>query len=396
VADSDGIFITFTVVTKTGDGTLTKELFLKDGTIQKDSSQCYLNRGTAKTIQCTLEAFAMGLRKLKTNQAILHGVNGYESIKIVAERNFRGQSETITRTRKFFRYPKRNALIMCDYDHSGDSGVPCLNRDEWMEAVSSVCPGFEKAAFVKTPSTSSCIFDRKGNELRGEGVGFHHYLVVRESSDIKRFVDVLFKRLWLAGYGYIYISRDGKQLERTIFDKTVFSPERLDFVAGAVCGDGLVQRLPDPLYQSGEILDTRRLPDLTNTEESEYQRLLAEAKEATRERAERTKGAYVETEAPELASRAKTILANRMTGKLSPDDVLDLDNGKTLTVSEVLKEPEKHHLETLRDPLEPEQGRCKAKLYVNTDGSLVVHSFVHGGRSYRINTLRERSLGERG
>lgn len=37
---------------------------------------------------------------------------------------------------------------------------------------------------------------------------------------------------------------------RNIFDAVVFSPERLDFVAGAACVD-CVQKLPDPVYRVG-------------------------------------------------------------------------------------------------------------------------------------------------
>jgi hypothetical protein len=59
--------------------------------------------------------------------------------------------------------------------------------------------------------------------------------------------DVLFKRMWLGGHGYIVISRAGSMLVRSIFDASVFSPERLDFVAGANCVD-CEQRRPQPVY----------------------------------------------------------------------------------------------------------------------------------------------------
>jgi hypothetical protein len=336
------------------------------------------------------------LRKLRHNQAIVNGVCGHKEVKIVSERNYKGKAGTITRTKQFFKYPKENALLLFDYDVKPN--VEPLSHDAWLNAMSEVLPCFEQTGYVVTPSTSACIYDKDGHQLTGEGNGFHHYIIILDPADIPRFNDTLFKRLWLAGRGYIFISRSGAQLERTIYDQFVMSPERLDFVAGAVCRDGLEQRLPDPVYVAGGALDTTLLPSLSKSEEAEFERLVEQAKQSTQAEADAVRADYLKTEAPRLAKllnvshdRAREILSTRICGKLSGDDLLEFDNGGFVNARDILKKPKKYHLKTLRDPVEPEQGKYKAKLFVNEDKSIIVNSCLHGGRTYQLRAGEDSS-----
>ena len=51
----------------------------------------------------------------------------------------------------------------------------------------------------------------------------------------------------------------------------------------------------------------------------------------------------------------------------------------------MLADPERFHGQTLADPLEGRAyGRGKAKVYRNSDGSVVINSFAHGGCVYRL------------
>jgi hypothetical protein len=54
-------------------------------------------------------------------------------------------------------------------------------------------------------------------------------------------------------------------------------------------------------------------------------------------------------------------------------------------VADVLADPGRFHGLTLADPIEGRSyGRGKAKVYWNANGSLVIHSFAHGGAIYRL------------
>lgn len=378
----------FTLITKS-NGPLTKIIRYQDGKPVKDLSECWLSEGTSQEVTTSLKGFAESLRSCKPNQALIHGISGHKEVKIVSERNFKGQCGTITRTKKSFGYPRKNALTLFDYDVK--PGIEPLSHDAWLKTMSSAVPGFEQAGYVVTPSTSACIYDKDGHLLAGDGYGFHHYVIVQNSADIPRFNDVLFKRLWLAGYGYIFVSRSGAQLERTIYDQFVMSPERLDFVAGAVCRDGLEQRLPDPVYVAGAVLDTTLLPSLSKSEEAGFKRLVEQAKQDTRDEADTVRAEYLKTEVPRLAKRlkvsqeeARKILSKRVCGTLSSNDILEFDNGGFVSARDILKDPKKYHLKTLRDPVEPEQGNYRAKLFVNKDKSIIVNSCLHGGRTYKL------------
>jgi hypothetical protein len=169
-------------------------------------------------------------------------------------------------------------------------GNPTRSRDEWLALLYEACPDLAKTARVWRASTSSYIYDKAGRELRGL-TGQRLYVVVVDGADIPRSGEVFFKRLWLKGHGHIEISKSGAFLKRTPVDAAVFSPERLDFVAGAVCRDGLRQGDITPEHMEGEpLLDTRvALPDLTPEEEAEYQRRVEAAKAEKRGEADKVR-----------------------------------------------------------------------------------------------------------
>lgn len=132
-------------------------------------------------------------------------------------------------------------------DHDPKPGQAPMIKEGVVEAICSVWPAFRHLPKWWTPSTSACIYDLQGGQLTGEGSGFHLYFPFRPASRLPELADLLFKRLWLAGHGNIFITRAGSMLPRTIFDASVFSPERLDFVGGANCID-CEQRLPPPVF----------------------------------------------------------------------------------------------------------------------------------------------------
>ena len=82
----------------------------------------------------------------------------------------------------------------------------------------------------------------------------HIYLAIKKQSDYPRFIGVLFKRLVIAGYGYVVISAAGKLLLRSYIDKTVASPERIIFEADPILRDGaLTFRAASAEYFVGDL-----------------------------------------------------------------------------------------------------------------------------------------------
>lgn len=247
--------VSFTVVTRT-DGRPVSKIISPDGqggiTKRPAASIC---EGSMQRVAMPFKEFGPFIRTLKSNQAIVHGVpvnhggDDYQQFDfgVVGKENppFR-----LSRSLRHMAYPTDTCCV-CMFDHDPKPGQQPLSPEDLIEAICEVMPSFVDCPTWCSPSTSSCIYDMDGNELSGQGAGFHLYFPFDDPAALPSFVETLFKRLWLEGHGYIFVTGSGAMLERTIFDTAVFSPERLDFVSGAVC-ENCNQRLPEMVFRIGK------------------------------------------------------------------------------------------------------------------------------------------------
>lgn len=401
----------FTLMTK-AKGILTKRIKLIDGEIEKDSSDCRMSRGRAETVRMEPEKFGEFISSLESNQALVHGVCAYDKALIVSGKQLTTKPQTdkkglpiISRTKAFFQHPDGPGLLMLDHDKPRDNAVVLDDKalqtyspKELISTIADFFPAIKEAARGAACSTSSCIHDAAtGAELRGRSAGFHLYLFPRNAADAPRFLDVLGKRLILAGYGRIEFSRSGAVLLRTPVDLLVASPERLDFVAGAVCDKDLEQRRPDPEYQPGGLLDTKALNDLTPEEEKAYQEIIQELKAKGAPDQEQIIAAYLEQEAEKLSSgsggkisitKAQKAVQARQHHILVDDDLLFFAHlQEPVSVAGALDNGPKFDKKSCADPLEPEYdggSRSKARFYWNAGGNPLIYSQAHGGIQYQF------------
>src|SRR5690606_19181711 len=101
---------------------------------------------------------------------------------------------------------------------------------------------------VVHPSSSSNILGPDGKQHSGVK-GLHVYWAVEDASLIPDYGKVLFDRLTLAGYSRVDVSKTGSLLERSVVNASVWQPERLDFVGGAVLNDGLTYSNREPVLR---------------------------------------------------------------------------------------------------------------------------------------------------
>ena len=376
------------------NGLATKRLSLDaDSNIVKAPAAA-IYQGIAERRTITLAELPTLLRSLEPNQCLVHGVCDHYLAHVVTDRNYTpgqmiGDVPVVARTAKCFSYePGKPALMMLDVD--AIPGKPPLTAKEVLKILKPICPGIKSAGMVVTPSTSSCIY-LGDKQLKGE-TGLHIYIVVQDGGDIPRFGKVLFRRLWLMGYGHIVVSKAGGMLLRTVIDESVFKAERIDFAAGAVCTDGLDQRLPLPVFSGGGFLDTTQSIDLTDDELASGKQMVAKVKNASEPEAALVKGQYIEGQAAKLVEKgngsvtletARAAVASRANGKLMPEDWLLFDSLGEVQVSAVLANLAQYDGQTMSDPVEPEAGTCKAIFYANIGtGEPIIHSFIHGGINY--------------
>lgn len=352
------------------------------------------------------------LKNMKPHEALCWGVSPFAHARVTVENKLSKEirpddaNPIIARTSSIFKYPEQTGVMMVDVDPPKDGSAAPMTLDEAIDALVRCCPASASTPMVCACSSSSHIW-RGDDCLRGAG-GHHIYLFALDATDIGRAGKVLFKRSWLAGFGRIEIGRAGQLLVRSFLDGAVYKPERLDFGMKADCGDGVEQRQPPPEIRNegGPFLDTRAaLPDLTPTEETEFKRLVARAKRDREAEAAPIREAWAKDRARDILRERKT------TPEKSPDDfkrlvdslrsasssltldadmLLRTDTGKTVTVGEIMADPEKWRGQRFGDPLEPDYGNDRRIAVLGEKGGKWgIYSHAHGGVRYALPGQRQ-------
>jgi P4 family phage/plasmid primase-like protien len=370
----------FKLTVFTGKRQLTKSIKLKDGKLAKATP--IAASGKIKTIKTQINELPNLINSMGKNQCLIHGTSGYGEISITPVN--KPKKGAIHRTKKYFSYPKGEpGLGMLDHDPDGVGAY--FTPDDLVAAISEVFPQFMDAARVIKLSTSAEIFDVDGNRLSSEKSGYHIYFVATDASDLPRFKDVLFKRLWLLEqcYGHCRLSKAGSVLVRSVFDQSVFSPERCDFVSGAILGKGLEQRLPDAEYVEGSALDTSKLTDLTADEEAAYQKLVTDERERLKPEQEPVRREYAEAEAERTGETPEVVyqrLCAAEKGTINADTVVTTKLGEKISLDQMITDA--RNGEYIQDPTEDSD--TMARLYIDGKNNAVVRSFLHGGAELQV------------
>ena len=304
----------------------------------------------------------------------------------------------ITRTKADMTFRHGAAGVMA-LDYDPPAGEAALSPAVLWSLLQATISGVETAGVIHWCSGSSYIYngDSEAHGLRGQRV----YILVADAGEIPRAADVLADRLWLAGYGRVIVSAGGAKLKRHVFDDAMKEAARLDYCGGAHCKPPLSQRRGAPVVLSdGGFLDTRvALPDLTASEAAKVEGLKAEAMDAAEVEAAAVKEARALAKGTGIAAKLVTVgvpyaeahergmqaARSAAGGVLLGDYTLTLENGVEVTVGQILDDKERYHGAICRDPVEPEYlgGKAVGKLYLY-GASPLLHSFAHGGATYRL------------
>src|SRR5262249_14225002 len=147
-------------------------------------------------------------------------------------------SDVVARTKTNFVWPDGAGWMMLDADlKDAIEHLPQLadrqTIEQLREVLIAVVPALDDVPMLGLPSASACLYAADtGEQLRGL-TGARFYVPVACAADIPLMGKRLFERLVLAGLGFVFISRAGTMLVRSLIDASVWSPERLDFIGGA-------------------------------------------------------------------------------------------------------------------------------------------------------------------
>ncbi len=379
----------FNISLFTANGKMTKTFGLEDGKLVKQRPGL-IAEGTYKVRETTLAKLAPGLKSLNRQQALGLGTPGQKKGRIVTKKEhdqLGSPDDPIPRDKNHFPFRKQPTAMLFDLDGVEKSAAQILS------ILGEIVPGLAKAEKLIVHSSSSglCL----GEKLIKDSTSAHVYCVVKDGTDIPRFMVVLFKQLWLKGHAHIKIGAAGQMLKRSIIDPTVGCPERIIYEAPPILNDGIIQNRPDPLYISGSMLDTSLTLDMTKNEEQKYQHIVTEVMNKVKPEADKVIAKYDRKQAQRLIKKgmpedeACEAVKARRNGILMLNDIIYLNRNKIVKVKDI---DEQHNGQTCCDPLEPSYNNWHntvAKIFMNDDGSVVVNSNAHGGGVYRVEVQQQ-------
>ncbi len=380
------------VITSREPAILSKSFRLSpDGSLEKHNGGALFRGSVQRQTVRNPRELADLLSRLNSQQALCFGVPDRDA-EIVPISELSQHPGAIARTREFFRWLSGNGVMLLDYDP--EDGRDALPFADLLVALTQAMADLAMAPMVAYPSASSGIYSTDGTEKRGVR-GWHLFCFVKDATDIPVIGETLHKRLWLAGHGKIHLSKSGAALFRTLVDSAVWQPERLSFDGGAHCGAGLRQDRGQPIVRNPDAEPMPTPRPLNQSEEVSYRKMIAQAKAEQKDKIAAVQAKWVEdrltdtlivnpTADAELvkASLLRAVAASELMG----DFVLTAQDGRSVTVGELLDQPERWHNKEFFDPLEPGYSGGDKRIAVAKllGGRPILYSHAHGGKVYRL------------
>lgn len=387
-------------ITSTNPKVVTKEFWLSDGKLEKKTT-AHVSEGAMEIVSLDgIEAFSELLQNLQANQCLTYGIPPVDAnlLSMKKWQKLGKPSGFLPRAKEIFKWPVNGGVMMLDYDAPKDGSAP-LDKEGLLNALRQAIPDLDMFDAAWWPSTSSCIYEGE-TEHRGIA-GQRVYLHAADASDIERAGKALNTRLWSLGYGRFEVSSSGSLLERGMFDSTVWQTNRIDFAAGAACGQGLAQRRGAPEFLGGYIggaIDTKTaIPDPSTEEIEAAERNKELAKSAVQDEAQCRRQEWMTERIEEIIKRdgvteehARMIASRAVDRRDLMGDwqvICKGDDGQEVSASvlTILDNPERYHGMLTLDPLEPDYDgrRWVGKLFLYS-ARPTLHSMAHGGVRFRL------------
>lgn len=387
--------IKFTTITSLQ--ALSKRVYLDEsGVMHKVAAAALLDGDFAVHDVKDLHEFAVHLDNATTNQAFTYGTPGSSTGKITTQARASRSGGAIPRDRKHFEWPGGPGILMID----DDSGRPI---PDFVQLLRDNVPCLQNVDILLRPSSSSMIYNSEtGAEVQGL-LNRRAYVVVSSAKNIPEVGKHIDDHLWLTGFGCFKVSASGSLLERNLVDTAVWTPEHLDFVGGAICTPPLAQhKLVTEFSQGSErMVDSASLPLLSHAQRDLITHQKQTERAANFAAAEAARKGYVAKRTTEMLAHGgdatsikKAIELALEKSELGPDFVIQLATGNTVTVRELLEQPQVYHGTRCADPLDPTYRNDPRVGYISVlNGYLpYIHSHAHGGVRYMLRTYKPTLL----
>ncbi|MFX0546877.1 plasmid replication protein, CyRepA1 family [Roseovarius sp. S1116L3] len=351
-----------------------------DGQIEKVAAGNHSEWGAGRLNISTAEEFVRLLEQLSPEMALVLGTAPDLPEYFSLTRN------GTRRTRETFHLANGPGWLLLDYDT--DQMPPGVKQriDELggpVAAMECVWPELKDACRVWKPSSSGGVH-KTGDEAPADINGFHLYVLVSDQSKSKEILETLQLRAWADGLGWIKASASGALLTRSIFDTTVWGPERLVFAGPPELGEGVSRTAPPIVSQEGDILSPPQRPVGTAGEEA-----IRVAKEAIRPTAIKKERAWIKDQVrrvmtqKNVSARAAftTVKAMIKQHLLEDDAALQMNDGNVVRVGDLLDQGRKVDKLSIPSPLDGlSYGTGKATLLWGEGRNPVIVDHAHGLR----------------
>ena len=390
-----------------------KTIYLDENRNLRKQASASIANGSALSAAITFDKLKEFIDDMPSNTAMVLGSMGRDKAKIVSgEENEDPANDIISRSKSNFEWHKDYQLCFFDYDDGGNFN---LTPEEFIEVISRYLPGFDKCKKLIKPSTSANLYDKDGNKL-SQSDGFHIYFIVNHPEKIEKiFSDRLSSlnvSLWNSGFGFIRNSHPKDrtktavaQLERNIYDVSVFSPERLIFEAKAKLQSGIVQKdfcsymvgvseyldisnLDAPDDASVRIFEDRVLKAKEENAKTPYM-IESEAMLVNQIRADIKAKKYEDDEELKGKSINEAIIIVRKRydqGFLPLEHQIKLWDSTWVSVQDVLSNRDYYHKKRCYDPHEPDTYGNGSTAIIFCNGKRPnIFSHAHGGKTHYLN-----------
>ena len=362
----------------------------KDGSIQKQSNGLFTD-GVVKTLEMPTSAHLTKLVKhLKCTDALCLGspyattsntkVSTRQRSALIKDMG----APCITRTKDDFGFPDNEGWLLIDFDDK-DLPEPIKGKLSAVggiyEALRRLWPELECGDFLIKPSSSAGVHLPDTEPTAASG--FHMFVRINDARAIPQTLKSLHARCWDSGFGYHLISKSGVQLDRSLIDVSVGSPERLIFTADPILEDGILRTPPPILQQDGIALAALKMPL-----SSEWTRLRDIDRQRTAAKAQEVRAVFMETQAERhlhefggTLAEARTIVTARVQGcVLSDDDVLMTVRLGSQAVGTILGSMSRGDIIACADPIEGREYNptAAAVIWQNNHKHPVLISHAHG------------------
>jgi P4 family phage/plasmid primase-like protien len=368
-----------------------KRIELVSGHAVKKPAETFKS-GPFKTVNVTsMRELAEFLETLTPGDFITAGVNQTQSSGECGL----GDGD-VHRTKEDFPFASgKPGLLIIDGDHL--EALKLHDIDSFAGALEEL---IGNADYALSPSASSGI---TVNSIVGPIKGMHAFVFIHDASQIPETLEILHKRAVILGYGYPLITKAGVILIRSLVDTAMKTSNQPCFEGGALLADGITQDRKISYRQHCDEPRYLNVVPLSLLEDDEFEIKTKELTGSVSEEAAAIRAAWCEARGKTMVEKGcepqkvKAILDSALSGErpvLEGDFEIHTDKFGIKTVRELLSDRKKYHEETCADPLDPDDGVGKAKIYTLNTGSPAINSFAHGGSVYILQEEHEELFKE--